>query len=99
MVYPCGHTFCADCCRISRTCHICRRRLPNNYQYALNFTLVSLLEKLERVPNTETLNQQTQTDRRQDNGGRKTQVNQIQLLKDKGLTISLRNTGISLKLK
>ena len=55
-VLPCGHSFCISCIPMVQTCPLCRQRLAARVQWPTNFALVSLLEKMERSHQQETVN-------------------------------------------
>ena len=48
LVTPCGHSFCAACSSMVRSCPLCRHRLSATAQCPTNVSLLSLIEKLER---------------------------------------------------
>ena len=58
----CGHSFCDACSSMVRCCPLCRHQVPLNHVKRTNYSLLSLLEKLERRPNIDRSEQQTQTD-------------------------------------
>ena len=60
----CGHSLCDDCSQGLSRCPICRRKLGQNYQRTRNWSLLSLVEKLETRPVVEKRNQEVQTESR-----------------------------------
>ena len=57
----CGHTFCPDCSSNLRKCHLCRRRLQSGYTPVTNYSLLSLVNRLEDAKK-ETKDQEAQTE-------------------------------------
>ena len=57
----CGHCFCADSSNLKR-CPICRKKLIPGYQRTTNYSLLSLLERLQTLERRDTKSQQVQTD-------------------------------------
>jgi hypothetical protein len=58
---PCGHSFCRDCSMSIRSCSLCRQRFSSTIQRKTNYSLLSLLDKVNK-PDIETKDQQIQTD-------------------------------------
>ena len=61
---PCGHSVCAECSANLRNCPLCRKRLQPAAQRPTNYSLLSLVERLNQQPPPETRDQEVQTDRR-----------------------------------
>ena len=58
----CGHTFCPECSTELRKCPLCRRRLQSGYTPVTNYSLLSLVNRLEEAGKKETKNQEVQTE-------------------------------------
>lgn len=61
---PCGHSVCAECSTNLRNCPLCRKRLQPAAQRPTNYSLLSLVERLNQQPAPETRDQEAQTERR-----------------------------------
>ena len=59
----CGHSFCSDCSDNLKKCPMCRRRLSAGYQRVTNYSLLSLVGRLEQNSRKETRDQQVQTEK------------------------------------
>lgn len=59
----CGHSFCGDCSSDLRKCPLCRRRLQSGYTRSTNYSLLSLVNRLETAPKKETRDQEVQTEK------------------------------------
>jgi hypothetical protein len=59
----CGHSFCRDCCNDLRKCPLCRKKLQTNYSRVTNYSLLSLVNKLEHIEKKETKDQEIQTEK------------------------------------
>ena len=66
--FPCGHSCCRDCSMEVRACSICRQRFSSSFQRRTNYSLLSMIDKLEKntrdhaAQRTMTQETQTQTD-------------------------------------
>lgn len=60
-VLLCGHSFCQSCSEQLKKCPLCRKRISHARGRATNYSLLSLMEKMEKA-NVEVLDQNTQTD-------------------------------------
>ena len=58
----CGHSFCSQCTPGIRSCPLCRRKLPQGRAPVKNYSLLSLVEKVESTLDVEKKEQQTQTE-------------------------------------
>ena len=58
----CGHSFCSECLPSIKSCPLCRKRLPSGRPPIKNYSLMSLVEKIENIPAIEMKVQETQTD-------------------------------------
>ena len=58
----CGHSFCIQCTPGIRSCPLCRRKLPQGRAPIKNYSLLSLVEKVENALDIEKKEQQTQTE-------------------------------------
>lgn len=59
----CGHSFCNDCCANLRNCPLCRKRIRSTFKRITNYSLLSLVNRLENQNDRkETRDQETQTD-------------------------------------
>ena len=63
MSITCGHSFCQDCCENLRKCPLCRRRLQNNSTRVTNYSLLSLVNRLENEGTKEMKDQEVQTEK------------------------------------
>ena len=62
---PCGHSFCSECAGGLRHCPLCRKKLVSGYPRSKNYSLLSLLDRVNQVkPIVETRDQETQTSTR-----------------------------------
>jgi len=43
----CGHSFCADCSDNLKKCPLCRRRLSAGYPRVTNYSLLSLVDRMQ----------------------------------------------------
>jgi hypothetical protein len=59
----CGHTFCPQCSTDLRKCPLCRRRLQNGYTAVTNYSLLSLVNRMEQAGKKETKDQEVQTEK------------------------------------
>lgn len=57
---PCGHSFCSECADNLQRCPLCRKRLIHGYARVRNYSLLSLLERVNKK--TESRNQEVQTE-------------------------------------
>jgi hypothetical protein len=62
MTLVCGHSLCEDCSEDLKKCPLCRRKITATSR-ATNYSLVSLIEKLERVEQREFKDQEVQTEK------------------------------------
>ncbi len=58
----CGHSFCQECSADLKKCPLCRRRLQIGYNRATNYSLLSLVNRIEQVGKKETKDQEVQTE-------------------------------------
>ena len=58
---PCGHSYCSDCSVGLTQCPLCRKRLVHGYARVRNFSLLSLLERIN-THKIESRDQQVQTE-------------------------------------
>jgi hypothetical protein len=58
----CGHSFCQECSVDLKKCPLCRRRLQTGYNRATNYSLLSLVNRIEQVGKKETRDQEVQTE-------------------------------------
>ena len=63
MTLICGHSLCEDCSEDLKKCPLCRRKLQSGYARATNYSLVSLIDKLEAVEKKEYKDQEVQTEK------------------------------------
>ena len=100
MVLACGHSFCGDCAAVVRSCPLCRHRLPQNYQRRTNYSLLSLIEKLERQPPQEAVQlpapprEQTVEQQLGNTANQK-----ASFLSGKSMTVNVRKTGLRVDIK
>ena len=66
MTLICGHSLCEDCSESLKKCPLCRRKLQSGYIRATNYSLVSLIDKLEAVEKKEFKDQEVQTEKQSD---------------------------------
>ena len=100
MVLLCGHSFCAQCSEMVRSCPLCRQRIPNSFQRPTNFALLSLLEKVERTTTHESAQQPVQIEEPANNPSRRTrETTQTTFLDSKVVSINMRKTGIRFTIK
>ena len=59
----CGHSFCVECSKELRKCPICRRKLQNGYTSATNYSLLSLVNRMETMEKKDTKDQEVQTEK------------------------------------
>ena len=59
----CGHSFCGECSTDLRKCPLCRRRLQTGYTRVTNYSLLSLVNRLEQGSKKETKDQEVQTEK------------------------------------
>ena len=59
---PCGHSFSEDCSPSLRKCPLCRRKITSSTTRATNYTLLSLIDKVNTATNRITQDQSCQTD-------------------------------------
>ena len=58
---PCGHSYCSECSVNLIQCPLCRKKLVHGYARVRNYSLLSLLERINNHK-TESRNQEVQTD-------------------------------------
>ena len=63
MTFPCGHSLCEECSDGMRKCPLCRKKFLGTAR-STNYSMVSLLEKLERLDKKEFKDAQVQTEKR-----------------------------------
>ena len=83
-----------------RSCPLCRQRVPNNQPRRTNFSLLSLIEKLERNQPLQRVNQHTQTD--EDIAGVSTNRSSVassSIFAGKNITVAVKKTGVHLAIK
>ena len=59
---PCGHSYCTECSKLLKTCPLCRKKIPQNHVKVPNYSLVSLIERIEKTRAVEKLHKSTETD-------------------------------------
>ena len=59
----CGHSLCQDCSKDLRKCPLCRRRLQSGYTTVTNYSLLSLVNRMEQAGKRETRDQEIQTEK------------------------------------
>ena len=67
--FPCGHSCCRDCSLEVRSCSICRQRFSTSFQRRTNYSLLSMIEKVDQTiqeqrtnrPQTQEMQTQTET--------------------------------------
>ena len=59
----CGHSLCQDCSLDLRKCPLCRRKLHTGYSRSTNYSLLSLVNRLEQAGPKEKKDQQVQTEK------------------------------------
>ena len=101
---PCGHSCCFECSQAIRSCSLCRCRLSTHFQRKTNYSLLSLLEKLQRTSDIQRLNQQTQTDidmiqpqPRPQN--RRARQETVSMMDGKTMTVQIKRSAIQLSFK
>ena len=99
MVLACGHSFCGDCVRLVTTCPMCRKRLTNNNRAKTNFSMLSLLEKMERAAERAPEERPVQPIQGLLQRDARRRCSDVDILNNKSLSINVRKTGFSLKLK
>lgn len=57
----CGHTFCADCLGNLRNCPLCRKRIAPGAVRSTNYSLLSLVNRVNAVQPVEKKDQEVQT--------------------------------------
>ena len=62
MTLVCGHSLCEECSEDLKKCPLCRRKITAQNR-STNYSMVSLLEKLDRVERKEFKDQTMQTER------------------------------------
>ena len=62
MTLVCGHSLCEECSEDLKKCPLCRRKITAQAR-STNYSMVSLLEKLDRVEKKEFRDQTVQTER------------------------------------
>ena len=83
-----------------RSCPLCRQRVNNGQSRRTNFSLLSLIEKLERLPAPERVHQQTQTDAdiASTNISRPA-LSSSSFFDGKRMTVAVKKTGLHLAIK
>ena len=71
----CGHSFCHDCSNDLRKCPLCRKKLSSNYTRVTNYSLLSLVSRMESVGKKETRDQEIQTEQPKRNYVRRHETN------------------------
>lgn len=96
----CGHSFCDACSSMVRSCPLCRHRIPSNHLKRTNYSLLSLLEKLEQGPVNERVEQQTQTDLESVSSS-STRLNRAgpSFFEGRTMTVNVRKSGLQLAIK
>ena len=59
---PCGHSFCQDCSPNLKKCQLCRRKITSSTTRATNYTLLSMIDKVNTAANRITQDQSCQID-------------------------------------
>ena len=62
MTFPCGHSLCEECSEDMRKCPLCRKKFTAQAR-STNYSMVSLLEKIERLDKKEFKDQEVQTEK------------------------------------
>ena len=100
MVLICGHSFCAQCSQMVRSCPLCRHRIPNTYTRPTNYALLSLLEKVERTTTVQSQPLPVPIEEPANNPSRRPrETTQTTFLDSKEVSINLRKTGIRFTIK
>ena len=99
-VLACGHSFCEACSAVVRSCALCRHRISTNHPRKTNYSLLSLLEKLERNQQSERAEQQTQTDEDlTSTSSRRLNSLTPSFFAGRTMTVNVRKTGLHLAIK
>ena len=99
-VLICGHSFCGECAGLVRACPLCRQRVPTNMPRRTNYSLLSLLEKMERYRATERTHRETQTEDQTAHSSSMRVLDQPASFFDgKLMTLNMRKTGIRFAIK
>ena len=99
VIFPCGHSFCADCGAVLRLCSLCRHKFPANYPRKVNFSLVSAIEQFAKLQRPEKTDQQTNTDDLfQSAATKRRQTPQTTFFQGKTMTVNLKKSGLQLSI-
>ena len=100
LVLHCGHSFCQECSAMVRSCPLCRQRVPNNQSRRTNYSLLSLIEKLERNQPREMTNQQTQTEEGlAASSTNRSAIAASPFFAGKNITVAVKKSGVHLAIK
>lgn len=58
----CGHSFCQECSTDLNKCPLCRKKLKRGYSRPTNYSLLSLLNRIELQDKKETHDKEVQTE-------------------------------------
>ena len=89
----CGHSFCADCSDNLKKCPLCRRRLSAGYPRVTNYSLLSLVDRMQTENKREQRDQEVQTDSQAAVRRRVREGDSASLQKQKPMVIKLGQLG------
>ena len=61
----CGHSFCQECSRVINRCPLCRKRVQAGAEKPTNYSLLSLVSRINEVGTKVTKDEETQTEKPQ----------------------------------
>ena len=96
----CGHSFCDACSTLVRSCPLCRHRITAAHPKRTNYSLLSLLQKLETNRQIERAEQQTQTDEDQSSStSRRFKPDKPSFFAGRTMQVQLKQAGLTLSIK
>ena len=99
VIFPCGHSFCADCGAVLRVCSLCRHKVPSNHPRKVNFSLLSAIEHYSQQQRPQKTDQQTNTDDLfQPAATKRRQTPQTTFFQGKTMTVNLKKSGLQLSI-
>ena len=99
-VLSCGHSFCDACSTLVRSCPLCRHRITAAHPKRTNYSLLSLVQKLQNNSVIERAEQQTQTDELVSSEfSRRSKPDKPSFFAGRNMQVQIKHTGLTFSIK